>query len=93
MTTVGYGDIYPHTDLGRIVALAVMLVGIGFIAIITAALAQRFVRTELQEEVTRLEEEVSLEVGEAEAALLAELREITSRLHAIERRLADRRGA
>jgi hypothetical protein len=31
-------DIYPHTDLGRVVALGVMLIGIGCIAILTAAL-------------------------------------------------------
>lgn len=41
MTTVGYGDEYPLTTLGRIYAVVLMLVGIGFIAILTCALAER----------------------------------------------------
>lgn len=49
VTTVGYGDTYPHTDAGRVVAIVVMLVGIGFIAILTAAAAERFLRAQREE--------------------------------------------
>lgn len=42
ITTVGYGDLVPRTEAGRIIGVAVMLVGIGFLAMLTAALAQRF---------------------------------------------------
>ncbi len=44
VTTVGYGDISPETDGGRIIAIAVMVVGIGFVALLTAAAAERFMR-------------------------------------------------
>jgi voltage-gated potassium channel len=49
VTTVGYGDTFPQTDAGRLIAIAVMFVGIGFIAILTAAAAERFLRAQRQE--------------------------------------------
>ena len=39
---MAYGDIYPTTVLGRMVATIVMTAGIGFVALLTGALAQRF---------------------------------------------------
>ena len=35
MTTVGYGDITPHTDLGRLIAALMMLLGWGILAVPT----------------------------------------------------------
>ncbi len=49
VTTVGYGDTFPQTDAGRIIAIVVMFVGIGFIAVLTAAAAERFLRVQRQE--------------------------------------------
>jgi voltage-gated potassium channel len=43
VTTVGYGDITPKTNAGRVIGIVVMLFGIGFIATLTAAIAQRFI--------------------------------------------------
>jgi voltage-gated potassium channel len=45
VTTVGYGDTYPETDVGRVIAIVVKFVGIGFVAILTAAAAERFMQT------------------------------------------------
>src|SRR5215208_637482 len=50
VTTVGYGDTFPETDAGRAIAVVVMLVGIGFVAVLTAAAAERFMRGREAEE-------------------------------------------
>ncbi len=50
VTTVGYGDIYPTTVGGRIIAIVVMLVGVGFLAVLTATIASYFVKTDRGEE-------------------------------------------
>lgn len=43
VTTVGYGDVTPKDPTGRVVAALVMLEGIAFVAIITAAITSTFV--------------------------------------------------
>ena len=43
VTTVGYGDVTPKDVAGRIVAAVVMLEGIAFVAIVTAAVTSTFV--------------------------------------------------
>ena len=48
VTTVGYGDAVPTTLAGRLVAAAVMIGGIGFITVTTAAIASAFVEAARQ---------------------------------------------
>src|SRR5262245_5421749 len=43
VTTVGYGDVAPSNLTGRLVGALVMLEGIAFIAIVTAAITSMFV--------------------------------------------------
>ena len=62
ITTVGYGDITPYTTLGRIVASTLMILGIGFIATLTAAVSAYFMsnfgdkQTTLDDVLIKLEE-------------------------------------
>jgi voltage-gated potassium channel Kch len=38
VTTVGYGDLVPTSTTGRLIAALVMVVGLGFLTVITAAI-------------------------------------------------------
>jgi voltage-gated potassium channel len=42
MTTVGFGDITPHTDLGRMIASVMMLLGWGTLAVPTGIVSAEF---------------------------------------------------
>ncbi|MCX7216265.1 MAG: ion transporter [Burkholderiales bacterium] len=58
ITTVGFGDITPHTDLGRLIASMMMMFGWGILAVPTGIvsaemIAQRAVRKTLSETTTR----------------------------------------
>jgi voltage-gated potassium channel Kch len=44
MTTIGYGDVYPVTPWGRLIALVLMFLGIGTLGVSTAAIAAYFVQ-------------------------------------------------
>ena len=76
-TTVGYGDVSPMTTEGRLIAVVLMLVGIGFISILTATVASFFFDQDKREEgqdFARLEARLaSLEQKQDE--VLAHLRE------------------
>jgi voltage-gated potassium channel len=70
-STVGYGDITPTSAEGRIIAILVMGVGVVFIAVLTAAIAARFVRTD---------DSGTDDLREALARVEADLAEIKARL-------------
>jgi len=79
VTTVGYGDRYPVSAGGRIVAVILMLVGIGLIGVLTATVASVFIK-----EHTDANKE---EVKQSHANLGQQLDVISERLADVERRL------
>jgi voltage-gated potassium channel len=79
VTTVGYGDRYPVTEGGRIVAAVLMLVGIGLIGVLTATVASVFIK-----EHTDANKE---ELKKSHADLGQQLALISDRLADVERRL------
>ena len=52
MTTVGFGDITPKTDLGRLIAAAMMLIGWGTLAVPTGIVSAEFTSLRLRQEPT-----------------------------------------
>lgn len=52
MTTVGFGDITPQTDLGRVIASVMMLLGWGTLAVPTGIVSAEFTAQKTQREPT-----------------------------------------
>jgi voltage-gated potassium channel len=91
VTTVGYGDRYPVTVEGRIVASALMISGIALLGVVTASIASWFVQTvrttgqEMTREVEQDSERLAARTEAQLAGVLVELRGLRARLDALER--------
>lgn len=75
LTTVGYGDVYPITPLGRLFASVIALAGIGVVALPAGVFASAFSDELREREIKKLKErveEVETENEELEAELDAE---------------------
>jgi voltage-gated potassium channel Kch len=81
VTTVGYGDVTPVDVSGRIIAAVVMLQGIAFLAIITAAITSTFVARATKEHAAQQTQDE-----------MSELQKIEARFDDLDRRL-DRMDA
>ncbi len=78
VTTVGYGDAVPTSTTGRLIAAFVMVGGIGFLTVITAAITSTFIENTRR----RLD-------GETDDALSVKLDRLNVRLDTIETALKD----
>jgi voltage-gated potassium channel len=83
LLTVGYGDVVPTDALGRVAAGVLMIVGITFIAFITAVVTSSLVSAE-QRRLRRKELEGAQHDDDA---TLQALERVERRLEAIERKL------
>jgi voltage-gated potassium channel len=77
VTTVGYGDIVPETTAGRLVGVIVMVTGIAFLTVTTAAVTNLFIEAARKrrsqdtgasaDEVARLNERIDTLIDEVRA--------------------------
>jgi voltage-gated potassium channel Kch len=93
VTTTGYGDIVPTTETGKSLAMVLMLVGAAFLAVLTGAIAQRFVgrwqgdaaRDPGASPTATMAPTVARAAPAGDDAVLAKLDELGQRLAALER--------
>jgi len=85
MTTVGYGDRYPVTGQGRLIAVALMLSGIALLGVVTATVA-----TWLVEHVASAEQEQTRDLQQQLDEVRIQLDEVLARLP---QRTDEKRGA
>jgi voltage-gated potassium channel len=69
VTTVGYGDVTPKDAAGKIVGAVVMLEGLAFLAIITAAITSTFVTRAQREQQSREQAEDTVAEGSTDPQL------------------------
>ena len=82
-TSVGYGDVVPASGLGRLVATLLMLAGISFVALLSAATAAYLVDVEGEEEQANLLQRIR-EQQHREQQIQEELTEVNERLGRLE---------
>ncbi|MCX4637861.1 potassium channel family protein [Streptomyces sp. P9-2B-2] len=88
-TTVGYGDFYPVTLWGRVIASLVMLSAITAFGVITAALATWFVG-HAEQDMVRLGKAVGNHAREDAEALRSELHMLHERFDHVENLIRDK---
>ena len=87
LTTVGYGDIVPHTTAGRFAGIVIMFTGIAVLGVLAGSLASLF---NLEESSDAERATASAPTGPAEARPVhAELAALQAQLQAVERRLGE----
>jgi voltage-gated potassium channel len=81
VTTVGYGDVYPVTNTGRVIAVLLMIGGISLVGVVTAALASWIIE--------RVTEQGSL----MQAATVAHIEELRNEIRALGKELQARENS
>jgi voltage-gated potassium channel len=83
MTTVGYGDELPTTVEAKCVSMFVMIVGIGYFAVVTGAIAERFIERGEEERSEAVEAEAPDDLGAQIDRLALRARELVADVEAL----------
>jgi voltage-gated potassium channel len=81
VTTVGYGDVYPVTNTGRVIAVLLMIGGISLVGVVTAALASWIIERVTEEETV------------IQAATVAHVEELRNEIRALGKELQARENS
>jgi voltage-gated potassium channel len=81
VTTVGYGDVYPVTNTGRVIAVLLMIGGISLVGVVTAALASWII------------ERVTEEGSVMQAATVAHVEQLRNEIRALGKELRARENS
>ena len=72
VTTVGYGDLTPTSVEGRLIGIVVMLLGLGFLSVLTATISSRFIQTDTgSDEVLETLRRIEVDVADLKAHMSA----------------------
>jgi voltage-gated potassium channel len=81
VTTVGYGDVVPVTDLGKIVAIFFMFFGIGILAISISILGTQFYKNRFAKE--------EKEISHAQKLILDRMNDLEKNQEKLQKDLSD----
>lgn len=74
-TTIGYGDISPHTFIGKLAAIFLMIVGIGIVGMLTSSLTNLFIHDHADDRMQKILDKLD-QVEKTNRELAAEIREL-----------------
>ena len=77
-TTIGYGDISPHTVLGKFAAILLMIIGIGFVGVLTRSRTNFFTQDHTKDRMTTVLNKLD-QLEKANRELQAEVRHLVQR--------------
>jgi voltage-gated potassium channel len=81
VTTVGYGDIVPVTDAGKIVAIFFMFFGIGILALFLSVLGTQFYKRRFENE--------GKEISHAQKLILDRMNDLEKNQEKLQKELKD----
>lgn len=83
ITTVGYGDLFPVTPIGRMVAVGLMMSGIAVLGVVTASLASWLVQ--------QVEQDTTSALETAERPMRADVGQLVDEITSLRREISELR--